>query len=67
VEIELRDGPLKGVRRQHPLHPQLFGEINGEQVHVWQWQNPQAWAPPDRSVPVTITWVSWPFPGRRAA
>ena len=52
MEIELRDGPLSGVRRNHPLHPQLFGENDGQQVHVWQWQNDQAWAPPDRTVPV---------------
>jgi len=52
VEIQLRDGPLSGERRQHPLHPQLFGEIIEERVHVWQRQDPQAWAPPDRRVPV---------------
>ncbi len=52
MEIELRNGPLNDQRRNHPLHPQLFGESDGRTIHVWQWQNNQAWAPPDRTVPV---------------
>jgi hypothetical protein len=52
MEIELRGGPLDGEQRSHALHPQLFGERDERSIHVWQRRDDQAWAPPDRAVPV---------------
>jgi hypothetical protein len=50
--IELRGGGMDGEQRDHPLHPQLFGECIEGQVHVWRRQDPQAWAQPGRTIPV---------------
>lgn len=52
MTIELRDGPLSGQRRNHPGHPGPYEEKIGSVTHVWRRENDQAWAPPDRTVPV---------------
>jgi hypothetical protein len=49
--IELRDGPLNGQRRNHPAHPGPYEEDRRRYARLAP-ENDQAWAPPDRAVPV---------------
>jgi hypothetical protein len=53
MEIELAGGPLNGQRRNHPLHPQLFGSSEDGQIHVWAWRGDQEQEvePGDQTIP----------------